>query len=261
MIIMASVDDGCYWMSQGASCVGRRPSLSPNQPSRGLQLPQSPHFAFVTLVQPTLTLPPLPLYPQSPPLWQRLVGRTSLSCRTCDVSGARPFPSVRALAEHVSSQHRRRMCFVCLHSRQRFPMEWPTMTGAELKAHMRECHPRCVCVLVVKYVYVSVDMGCYVGSVFTIAPSFPPLIIPGLSSATVPFLPIQITLFTPYCPRCEFCDCHFYDADACYRHMGSEHFQCMLCMAGGDYRYFETAQEMAEHNRTDHYVCTEPPCW
>eukprot|EP00951_Prasinocladus_malaysianus_P019123 scaffold154394_cov30-Prasinocladus_malaysianus.AAC.1 len=50
----------------------------------------------------------------SRPLNVELMQMTARACSVCDKAGRRPFPSDKALLEHVEASHGRFLCHVCL---------------------------------------------------------------------------------------------------------------------------------------------------
>ncbi|CAG9786271.1 unnamed protein product [Diatraea saccharalis] len=61
-------------------------------------------------------------------------------------------------------------------------------------------------------------------------------------------------------PLCEFCEERFMDADELYRHLRKEHLYCHLCDADGRNLYYASHSALAQHFRTDHYLCEEGEC-
>ncbi|KAL4709959.1 hypothetical protein ACJJTC_003922 [Scirpophaga incertulas] len=61
-------------------------------------------------------------------------------------------------------------------------------------------------------------------------------------------------------PLCEFCEERFMDADELYRHLRKEHLYCHLCDADGRNLYYASHSALAQHFRTDHYLCEEGGC-
>ncbi|RVE44467.1 hypothetical protein evm_010871 [Chilo suppressalis] len=61
-------------------------------------------------------------------------------------------------------------------------------------------------------------------------------------------------------PLCEFCEERFMDADELYRHLRKEHLYCHLCDADGRNLYYASHTALAQHFRTDHYLCEEGEC-
>lgn len=70
------------------------------------------------------------------------------------------------------------------------------------------------------------------------------------------------TLVTRH-PVCEFCDIPFYDLDALYRHLNSQHESCYICdkeNPNRNIRYYNTYNDLYEHMKAEHYVCDDPSC-
>ncbi|CAH2037738.1 unnamed protein product, partial [Iphiclides podalirius] len=61
-------------------------------------------------------------------------------------------------------------------------------------------------------------------------------------------------------PLCEFCEERFMDADELYRHLRKEHLYCHLCDADGRNLYYASHSALAQHFRSDHYLCEEGEC-
>ncbi|XP_059045365.1 E3 ubiquitin-protein ligase ZNF598 [Achroia grisella] len=61
-------------------------------------------------------------------------------------------------------------------------------------------------------------------------------------------------------PLCEFCEKRFMDADELYRHLRKEHLYCHLCDADGRNYYYASHSALAQHFRTDHYLCEDGDC-
>lgn len=50
------------------------------------------------------------------------------------------------------------------------------------------------------------------------------------------------------------------DADELYRHLRKEHLYCHLCDADGRNLYYASHSALADHFRTEHYLCEEGEC-
>lgn len=64
-------------------------------------------------------------------------------------------------------------------------------------------------------------------------------------------------------PACRFGSCvkRFYDNDALYEHLRDAHEHCTLCeKLGVSNQYFENYKALAQHYKSDHFICTAPEC-
>lgn len=62
-------------------------------------------------------------------------------------------------------------------------------------------------------------------------------------------------------PQCKFCRKHFLDDEKLYAHLQEKHETCFICeRAGRMHEYFRNFEELENHYRKEHYVCTHENC-
>uniref|UniRef100_A0A336KX30 RING-type E3 ubiquitin transferase n=1 Tax=Culicoides sonorensis TaxID=179676 RepID=A0A336KX30_CULSO len=61
-------------------------------------------------------------------------------------------------------------------------------------------------------------------------------------------------------PLCEYCDTRFFDKDALYKHLRTEHFFCHICDADGSNDFYEDVVSLRKHFKSNHFLCEEGNC-
>lgn len=61
-------------------------------------------------------------------------------------------------------------------------------------------------------------------------------------------------------PLCQFCDQRYLDNDELHRHLRKEHYYCHICEKFGSQEYYENYEVLADHFRTEHFLCEEGEC-
>lgn len=61
-------------------------------------------------------------------------------------------------------------------------------------------------------------------------------------------------------PLCEFCDERFFDKDALYKHLRTQHYFCHICDGFGSLEFYGELSALSDHFRTDHFLCEEGQC-
>ncbi|XP_063703153.1 E3 ubiquitin-protein ligase ZNF598 [Culicoides brevitarsis] len=62
-------------------------------------------------------------------------------------------------------------------------------------------------------------------------------------------------------PLCEYCDTRFFDKDALYKHLRTEHYFCHICQdTEGSNDFYEDIVSLRKHFKANHFVCEEGNC-